>query len=56
MVDSRGRVVGINTLMNGPEVGVAIPVHVAEEFLKSVTANARQSNAPESNIANTVSL
>ena len=37
MVDSRGRVVGINTLMNGPEVGVAIPVHIAEEFLKSVT-------------------
>jgi S1-C subfamily serine protease len=39
MVDSRGRVVGINTLMSGPEVGVAIPVHVAEEFIKSVAAN-----------------
>jgi serine protease Do len=36
LVDSRGRLVGINTLMNGPEVGVAIPVHVAEEFLKQV--------------------
>jgi serine protease Do len=33
MVDSRGRLVGINTLMNGPEVGVAIPVHVAEAFV-----------------------
>ena len=33
LVDSRGRLVGINTLMNGPEVGVAIPVHVAEAFL-----------------------
>jgi serine protease Do len=38
MVDSLGRVVGINTLMNGPEIGVAIPVHVAEEFLKAVSA------------------
>lgn len=42
MVDSRGRVVGINTLMNGPEVGVAIPAHVAEEFLKAVAANQQQ--------------
>jgi len=33
LVDSRGQLVGINTLMNGPEVGVAIPVHVAVEFL-----------------------
>lgn len=41
MVDSRGRVIGINTLMNGPEVGVAIPVHVAEEFLKAVAAQQR---------------
>jgi serine protease Do len=39
MVDSRGRVIGINTLMNGPEVGVAIPVHVAEEFLTAVAAH-----------------
>jgi len=56
MVDSRGRVVGINTLMNGPEVGVAIPVHIAEEFLTTVTTHARQSNLPESNTADTVSL
>ena len=42
MIDSRGRVIGINTLMNGPEVGVAIPVHVAEAFLASVTAQQRQ--------------
>ena len=37
MVDSRGRVIGINTLMNGPEVGIAIPAHVAEEFLRGIT-------------------
>jgi serine protease Do len=41
MVDSRGRLVGINTLMNGPEVGVAIPVHVAKEFLNEALANKR---------------
>ena len=35
LVNSRGQLVGINTLMNGPEVGVAIPVHVAVEFLHS---------------------
>lgn len=34
MVDAAGRLVGINTLMNGPDVGVAVPVHVAKDFLK----------------------
>lgn len=39
MVDSCGRIVGINTLMNGPNIGVAIPVHIAEEFLSSAAAH-----------------
>lgn len=34
MVNVQGQLIGINTLMNGPDVGVAIPVHVAKEFLK----------------------
>lgn len=34
MVDAQGRLVGINTMMNGPDVGVAVPVHVAKQFLK----------------------
>lgn len=34
LVDAQGRLVGINTMMNGPDVGVAIPVHVAAEFLR----------------------
>jgi S1-C subfamily serine protease len=34
LVDARGRLVGVNTIMNGPEVGVAIPVHVVKAFLK----------------------
>jgi S1-C subfamily serine protease len=33
-VDVRGRLVGINTMINGPDVGVAIPVHVVIEFLR----------------------
>lgn len=37
MVDADGRLVGINTLMNGPEVGVAIPVHAAEAFARQHT-------------------
>ena len=40
MVDVQGRLVGINTLMNGPDVGVAIPVHVAKAFLGQVLATA----------------
>ncbi|RIK40465.1 MAG: hypothetical protein DCC55_14960 [Chloroflexi bacterium] len=36
MIDSAGRLIGINTMMNGPDVGVAIPVHVAKTFLKQV--------------------
>ena len=34
VVDIDGRLVGINTLMTGPDVGVAVPVHVAKEFLR----------------------
>jgi serine protease Do len=34
LVDVQGRLVGINTMMSGPDAGVAIPVHVAAAFLK----------------------
>ena len=37
LVDSKGRLVGINTMMTGPEVGLAVPVHVVKRFLKEVT-------------------
>jgi S1-C subfamily serine protease len=40
MVDVRGRLVGINTLMNGPDVGVAIPVHVVKAFVSQALAAA----------------
>lgn len=43
MVDSQGKIIGINTLMNGPDVGVAIPAHIAEEFLKEIAAHKTES-------------
>ena len=33
-VDARGRLVGINTMITGPEVGLAVPVHAAKAFLR----------------------
>jgi serine protease Do len=35
LVDSFGRLVGINTVMVGPDVGLAVPVHEVKEFLKT---------------------
>lgn len=34
LVDARGRLIGVNTMMTGPEVGGAIPVHVVKEFVR----------------------
>ena len=33
LVDAQGRLVGINTMIAGPEVGMAVPVHVVKRFL-----------------------
>ena len=33
LLDAAGRVIGINVMMAGPEVGLAIPVHVVQEFV-----------------------
>ncbi len=33
LLDSEGRLIGINTIMNGPQVGLAVPAHVAKGFL-----------------------
>jgi serine protease Do len=34
LVDSLGRLIGINAIMSGPSVGLAIPAHVVEAFLQ----------------------
>ena len=36
MVDVAGRLIGINTTMNGPDVGVAVPVDVAKRLVQAV--------------------
>ena len=35
LVDGTGRLHGVNTMIAGPDVGLAIPVHVVADFLKS---------------------
>ncbi len=35
LLDSEGRLIGINTIMSGPNVGLAVPSHVAKGFLKT---------------------
>ena len=34
LVDTSGRLVGINTMISGPEVGFAVPAHTVKGFLK----------------------
>jgi serine protease Do len=40
LVDARGRLLGINTMINGPDVGFAIPTHVVVEFLRGLVRRA----------------
>lgn len=40
LVDIDGNVIGINTVMAGPEVGLAIPAHVAKAFIEKVQPEA----------------
>ncbi len=39
LVDIEGRIVGINTMITGPNVGMAVPVHVVKAFLESAMNN-----------------
>jgi len=40
LVDSQGRIIGVNTLITGPNVGVAVSVDVAKEFVQRALASA----------------
>lgn len=40
LVDSSGRLVGINTMITGPDVGFAIPVQTVKDFLKETIGTA----------------
>jgi serine protease Do len=49
LVDVNGRIVGINTLMTGPDVGAAVPVDVVKRFLKRVLGSEKPApSAPPS--------
>lgn len=48
LVDINGRLVGVNTMVAGPEVGMAVPVHVVKEFLRQVRADAREAASRKS--------
>jgi serine protease Do len=39
LVDVHGRLVGINTMMAGPDVGLAVPVHAVKAFLRQALAS-----------------
>ncbi len=41
MVDTSGQLVGINTLMTGPDVGIAVPVHLVAHFLETLDERQR---------------
>lgn len=42
LVDGEGRLVGINTMISGPHVGLAIPINVVKQFLKENLGKASQ--------------
>lgn len=48
LVDVQGRLVGINTMITGPEVGLAVPIHVVKDFLHHHLGS--KSPAPETYI------
>ena len=47
LVDVEGRLVGINTMMAGPEVGLAVPVHEVKRFLRDALGSRRSRAAAQ---------
>ncbi|MCP4424725.1 MAG: trypsin-like serine protease [Chloroflexi bacterium] len=43
LVDGNGRLVGINTMIAGPQVGLAIPLYIVKKFLQEKIGKASQS-------------
>ena len=41
LVDDHGRLVGMNTIMAGPDVGLAVPVHAVKRFLRQAVGSHR---------------
>ena len=51
LVDHRGRLIGMSTMMAGLEVGMAVPAHVIEEFVKSVVAGGSDTGGHDTALA-----
>ena len=51
LVDEQGRLIGINTMMAGLEVGMAIPAYVIAEFVASVHAGGAAAGRAEAAVA-----
>lgn len=51
LLDARGRMVGINTIMAGPNVGLAVPVHVVKKFLKEKLGSRAQPSGQLSTVS-----
>ena len=47
LVDVQGRLVGVNTMMAGPQVGMAVPVHVVKDFLRQKLGSTTSVTGPE---------
>ena len=47
LVDVQGRLVGVNTMMAGPEVGMAVPAHVVKEFLRRELGSTASVRGPD---------
>lgn len=46
MVDVQGRLVGVNTMINGPDVGLAIPLHAIKRFLHQTLGSKNKATHP----------
>ena len=51
LVDVHGRLVGVNTMMAGPEVGMAVPVHVVKEFLRRELGSTASVREPDYSVS-----
>ncbi len=42
LVDEQGRLVGVNTMITGPSVGLAVPIHIVKQFLQETLGKPAQ--------------
>jgi S1-C subfamily serine protease len=47
LVDVTGKLIGINTMITGPEVGFAIPIHIVTRFLRETIGSHASAMKPE---------